>query len=150
MKSIQYRPIGIIHSPFKTREEVSVQPRLSRRVKGTIELQPNYKDGLSYLQKFFHIILVYHFHLSKDFILTVKTFHSDSSHGLFTTRLPDRPNPIGLSVVHLESIEKNTLYVSNIDIADGTPLLDIKPFISTLARQYGTTLGWLTDIYSDK
>jgi len=150
MKNIQYRPIGIIHSPFKGREEAPLQPRLSNGVRGTIELQPDYVDGLSDLQKFSHIVLVYHFHLSQGFALTVRPSHGGSLHGLFATRSPDRPNPIGLSVVHLETIEKNVLYVLNIDIVDGTPLLDIKPFIPTLAQQYGANLGWLPEMYADK
>lgn len=145
MKTIQYSPIGIIHSPFSSPEEAPIQPRLSDGAKGRIVLQPDYEEGLTDLARFSHIVIVYHFHLSKTFTLIAKPSHGDSSHGVFSTRSPNRPNSIGLSIVRLESIEKNSLYVTNIDVVDGTPLLDIKPFIPTLERQYGATLGWLAD-----
>ena len=145
MKTIQYKPIGIIHSPFDYPEEAPVQPKMSEGAKGRIVLQPDYEEGLTDLARFSHIIIVYHFHLSRTFTLIVKPSHSDSSHGVFSTRSPNRPNSVGLSVVRLENIDGSTLYVSNVDVVDGTPLLDIKPFIPTLDRQHGTTLGWLAD-----
>ncbi|HEQ98267.1 MAG TPA: tRNA (N6-threonylcarbamoyladenosine(37)-N6)-methyltransferase TrmO [candidate division Zixibacteria bacterium] len=149
MKSIEYIPIGIIHSPFKTLDETPMQPRLAKSAKGLIELRDDYEKALADLDKFSHIILIYHFHLADNFRLTVKPPHSTLYHGVFATRYPDRPNPIGISVVRLVSIMGSTLHVENIDVLDGTPLLDIKPFIPSLARQYGTTLGWLVDEFED-
>ena len=145
MKTIQYTPIGIIHSPFDFSEKAPVQPKMSEGAKGRIVLQPGYEEGLTDLARFSHIIIVYHFHLSKTFELIVKPSRSDASHGVFSTRSPNRPNSVGLSVVRLENINGSTLYVSNVDVLDGTPLLDIKPFIPTVDRQYGATLGWLAD-----
>ncbi|HDD62767.1 MAG: tRNA (N6-threonylcarbamoyladenosine(37)-N6)-methyltransferase TrmO [Candidatus Zixiibacteriota bacterium] len=145
MDLIQYKPVGIIHSPFKTPQETPLQSKLSKGAKGEIILQPQYEEGLSDLNKFSHIILFYHFHLSKTYKLIVELSHSNSSHGIFATRSPNRPNPIGFSVVHLDCINGSRLYVTNIDVVDGTPLLDIKPFIPPIERQYGTTLGWLAE-----
>ncbi len=149
MDNIQYTQIGIIHSPFTTQEEAPLQSKLSKGAKGKIELLPDYKEGLSDLEKFSHIFILYHFHLSPAFKLTVRPPHSHSSHGIFSTRSPNRPNPIGLSIVRLERIEGSMLYVSNIDVVDGTPLIDIKPFIPTLERQYGTTMGWLIEEFDN-
>ncbi len=145
MKRIQFSPIGIIHSPFSSREDTPLQPRLSSSARGIIEILPEYQEGLIDLEKFSHIFLVYHLHLSRAFQLLIKPSHSNSSHGVFSTRSPDRPNPIGLSVVRLDGVDRSRLYVSDVDIVDGTPLLDIKPFVPTVERQYGATLGWLAD-----
>jgi len=112
MKTIKYTPIGIIHSPFKSPNEAPVQPKLSGGALGRIELLLDYEDGLSDLGKFSHIILLYHFHLSKDFKLIVKSSHTGSSHKVFSTKSPNHPNPIGISVVQLNSIDGRTLYIS--------------------------------------
>lgn len=150
MNAVRYDPIGTIHTPFKSPEDVPLQPKLSKGIKGSVELQPGYVDGLVDLEQFSHIVLIYHFHLSSDFKLSVKPSHSDSVHGVFSTRSPDRPNPIGLSVVKLESIDGRILSISNVDIVNNTPLLDIKPFVPSLARQYGATLGWLSAVFDGK
>ena len=150
MDIISYKPIGIIHSPFKTPEETPLQSRLSKGARGLIELDPDYEEGLFDLQRFSHIIILYHFHLSRTHELIIKPSHSYSAHGLFSTRSPNRPNPIGFSVVRLENIDGIKIQVTNIDVVDGTPLLDIKPFIPTLERQYGTSLGWLADEFDGK
>ncbi len=145
METIQYNPIGIIHSPFKTPNETPLQTRVSNGAKGRIELFTEYMEGLADLDRFSHITLIYHFHLAEHPGLLVKPTHSDSCHGVFATRSPNRPNSIGISVVRLIEISGNVLLVENLDITDGTPLLDIKPYIPILNRQYATTLGWLAD-----
>jgi tRNA-Thr(GGU) m(6)t(6)A37 methyltransferase TsaA len=149
MEVIQYKPIGIIHSPFKTPDETPLQTRVSNGARGKIELFPEYTIGLEDLYKFSHITLVYHFHLIEHPELMVKPNHSDSCHGVFATRAPGRPNSIGISVIRLVEICGNILYVENIDVIDGTPLLDIKPFIPILERQYATNLGWLADEFDE-
>ncbi len=143
MRPIQYRPIGTIHTPFNTPDDAPIQPRLARGARGRVELFPEYCQGLADLNTFSHVFLVYHCHLVGMPAMTVKPSHEHSFHGVFATRAANRPNPIGLSVVSLDAIDDDILYISNVDIVDGTPLLDIKPFIPSLDRQVGASLGWL-------
>jgi tRNA-Thr(GGU) m(6)t(6)A37 methyltransferase TsaA len=144
LREICYRPIGIIHSPFKQPKGVPIQPRAAEGVKGTVELFDEFKEGLTDLDGFSHVILIYHFHLSEGFSLKVKPFLDDTLRGLFATRAPRRPNSIGISVVPLERIDGSTLYISNVDIVDGTPLLDIKPYVPEFDRETDIRVGWLT------
>jgi len=123
---------------------VPIQPKAAKGVKGTIELFDEFKEGLADLDGFSHIILTYHFHLSEGYSLKVKPFLEDTLRGLFSTRAPRRPNPIGISVVPLNRIDGATLYISNVDIVDGTPLLDIKPYVPEFDRQADIRIGWLT------
>ena len=116
-----YQPIGIIHTPHKTIEGTPIQPTGARGIQGSIEIFPDYADGLADLSGFSHIYLLYHFHLSKKYSLTVKPFLDDHKRGLFATRAPSRPNPIGLSVVRLLDIEDRILRIQNVDVVDGTP-----------------------------
>lgn len=140
---IIYKPIGIIYTPFKKPKGTPIQPDAARGIEGTIKVFPEYQKGLKDLDQFSHIILIYHFHLSKRYSLEVVPFMDDSPHGLFSTRAPSRPNPIGLSVVSLTKIEGNKLYVKNIDIINGTPLLDIKPFVPEFDSPRAKKMGWL-------
>jgi tRNA-Thr(GGU) m(6)t(6)A37 methyltransferase TsaA len=123
---------------------VPIQPKAAKGVKGTVELYDEFKEGLADLDGFSHIILIYHFHLSEGYSLKVKPFLEDTLRGLFSTRAPRRPNPIGISVVPLDRIDGTTLYISNVDIVDGTPLLDIKPYVPEFDRQTDIRIGWLT------
>jgi tRNA (adenine37-N6)-methyltransferase len=138
-----YRPIGIIHSPFKGRDGTPIQPIGGAGVKAEVEIFPEYVEGLQDLGGFSHIILLYHCHLSKAFRLKVKPFLDDVERGLFATRAPARPNAIGLSVVRLIQIERATLSVQDIDIIDKTPLLDIKPFVPDFDSRKVERIGWL-------
>ena len=140
---IEYQPIGIIHTPFKKLEGMPIQPAGAAGVKGTIELFEIYRVGLKDLDGFSHIILLYHFSESRDFDLCIKPFMDSHKRGLFSTRAPRRPNPIGLSVVQLDKIENGILSVCNIDILDGTPLLDIKPYVPEFDPQSDIRIGWL-------
>ena len=144
-KEIKYNPIGIIHSPFKKAEGVPIQPSQAKGIKGIVELRKDFENGLTDLDGFSHIILLYHFHLSKDYSLSVVPFLDDTTHGVFATRAPNRPNPIGLSVVKLIKIEKNILHIENIDIVDETPLLDIKPNFKECSNSEEIRMGWLTE-----
>jgi tRNA-Thr(GGU) m(6)t(6)A37 methyltransferase TsaA len=143
MKTISYSPIGIIHSPFRSGEDVPIQSAYAEDVAGTVELFPEYLDGLKDLGQFSHLILIYHFHLSRGYELEVKPFLDEQSHGVFATRAPRRPNHIGISTVRLNSIEGSVLHVAGVDIVDGTPLLDIKPYIPDYDDRAGVRVGWL-------
>ena len=120
-----------------------IQPIGAKGLKAEIELFKEYQDGLKDLEKFSHIIVLYHFHKAQGFNLTVKPFLDDKSHGVFATRAPMRPNSIGLSVLKLNKIVNNILYVENVDILDGTPVLDIKPYVSKFDFVEGERNGWL-------
>lgn len=144
MQKIVYRPIGIIHSSFKRRENVPIQSALSKGDKGRVEIFPEYQAGLKDLQGFSHIILLYHFHLAEGFDLLSRPFLEDKEHGIFAIRSPRRPNPIGFSIVKLEKLVGNQLWVSELDIINGTRLLDIKPYVSRFDARAGTKDGWLT------
>jgi tRNA-Thr(GGU) m(6)t(6)A37 methyltransferase TsaA len=139
----RYRPIGIIHSPFKTTEGVPIQPTGAQSIGGTIDIHPEFAPGLKDLDGFSHIILLYHFHRSKKARLEVIPFLDSRSHGIFATRASRRPNPIGISTVKLVKIERDTLHIENVDILDGTPLLDIKPYVPEFDQYPAERIGWL-------
>ena len=142
---IEYHPIGIIHSPFTELSGMPIQPAGAAGVEGTVEVFPQYNDGLKDLEGFSHIIMLYHFHRSKGFKLHVVPFMDSTPRGVFATRAPKRPNPIGLSVIKLQKIQDNILYIENVDILDGTPLLDIKPYIPEFDEQIEVRAGWLEE-----
>jgi len=140
---ITYQPIGVIHSPFTDPKDMPIQPLGARGVKGTVELDPQFEAGLKDLEGFSHIILLYHFHLSKDYSLHIVPFLDDTERGVFATRAPRRPNPLGLSIVHLVAVDGCTLSIEDVDIVDGTPLIDIKPFVPYFDHREGASSGWL-------
>ena len=140
---IQYHSIGIVHSPFKDIKGMPIQPSGASGVQGTVEIFPEYKEGLKDLSGFSHIILLYHFHEVRESRLTIMPFMDSQPRGVFSTRAPKRPNPIGLSIVKLVRIEGNILYIENLDILDGTPLLDIKPYVPEFDQYPGGRVGWL-------
>jgi len=144
MNSIQYQPIGTIYSPFDEPQNMPIQPVGALGISGTVVLEPEFQEGLQDLKGFSHIILLYHFHLSKGYTMKVKPFLDDNLRGLFATRAPRRPNPIGISVVRLERIEGNVLHVVNLDIVNGTPLLDIKPYVPDFTGSEDVKIGWLS------
>ena len=140
---IEFNPIGIIHTPYKSRENMPIQPSGGADVHGTVELFEKFRDGLADLDGFSHIMLLYYFHRSQGFRLRVVPFMDSQERGVFATRAPRRPNPIGLSVVQLDKIEDGVLYIQNVDMLDGTPLLDIKPYVPEFDTQQHMRLGWL-------
>ena len=145
MDKIIYTPIGIIHSPFKQPKGTPIQPKAAKGIKGEVEVFSEYAEGLKNIEEFSHIILIYHFHLIKKVNLLVKPYMDEELHGLFSTRAPGRPNPIGISVVKLKEVKQNILYVENIDILDGTPLLDIKPYVPDFDIMKTENIGWLKE-----
>ncbi|HUV57147.1 MAG TPA: tRNA (N6-threonylcarbamoyladenosine(37)-N6)-methyltransferase TrmO [Dehalococcoidales bacterium] len=143
MTEIRYKPIGIIHSPFKQPNGTPIQPAGARDIEGTVEIASEYAAGLKDIEGFSHITLLYQFHLSKGYSLTVKPYMDEQSRGVFATRAPSRPNPIGMSVVRLVRVKGNRLYIKGMDIVDGTPLLDIKPYVPQFDTPPVDKIGWL-------
>lgn len=138
--SLELKPIGIIHSPYRSRREAPRQGR-GRKEICQVEVFEEFEQGLTNIEGFSHIILIYWFHNSRGYSLFVES----RGRGVFATRSPDRPSPLGLSVVELVAREKNVLKVRGLDAIDGTPLLDIKPYIPTLDEKSSVKVGWLED-----
>lgn len=142
-KPITIKPIGIIHTPFNVIKDMPIQPLAAEGVKGYIELFPEYLEGLTDLEGFSHITLLYHLHEIHGYDLMVKPFMDNKKHGIFATKSPKRPNAIGLSTVKLLEIEKNVIHIEMLDMLNGTPLIDIKPFFSKFDNRTNTKSGWL-------
>lgn len=139
---ICYKPIGVIRTPFENPEGMPIQPAGGEDITGTVEIFPEFARGLRDIEGFTRIVLIYHFHQSNDCSLEVIPFLDTRPHGIFATRAPSRPNPIGFSIVELLEREGSRLLVSGIDILDGTPLLDIKPYIPGCDAFTGGKAGW--------
>ena len=134
-------PIGIIHSPFTEKDQTPIQASRSQAI-GMVEVYPEFADGLQDIDGFSHLILLYAFHLSSGYSLYIVPFLDDQQRGVFATRYPYRPNPIGLSVVRLKMRQGAALTVEGVDVLDGTPLLDIKPYVHDFDVQTGIRTGW--------
>lgn len=132
--------IGIIHTEFKVKKNTPIQPKFSSS-KATITIFSEYEEGLKDLDTFSHVILIFELHESKGYNLLIEPYWGKIKRGIFATRSPNRPNPIGVSIVKLDKIQKNILYVSNVDMLDDTPLLDIKPYIKDFCPKKSTN-GW--------
>ena len=143
---ISYRPIGVIHSPFTDVKQMPIQPTGEASAPGTGEVFAEFAEGLRDLEGFSHVILVYHLHELHGIDLTVTPFLGSEPHGVFATRAPTRPNPIGISIVKLLKIDGNLLHFGNLDILEGTPLLDIKPYVRDFDAPVNARAGWLEDI----
>jgi tRNA-Thr(GGU) m(6)t(6)A37 methyltransferase TsaA len=142
----QLRRIGVIRTPFTDLRQMPIQPPGARGVRGRVEVEPEYVDGLLDLDGFSHVVLLYEFHRSRGYELRVVPFLDTRLHGVFATRAPRRPNPIGLSVVQLCKVEGGVLEVEGIDVLDGTPLLDIKPYVPAFDGPDEIRLGWLAGV----
>ena len=141
--NVELKPIGVIHSPFHELEGMPIQPAGARGVQGTVEIFQEYRAGLKDLDGFSHIVLLYLFHQSQGFNLHVVPYLDTEIRGVFATRAPRRPNAIGLSVVQLNMVRDRILHIENVDILDGTPLLDIKPYVPEFDAQFNVRTGWL-------
>ena len=141
-----YRSIGLIHSEHKDPARGPVQACYAKGCMGTVEVFPEFTEGLRDLEGYSHIYLLYHCHRAQQSPLLVKPFLQDIEHGIFSTRAPGRPNPIGMSLVRLLSREGNLLHIANIDTLDGTPLLDIKPYSRRIDCVIGTRDGWQDEV----
>ena len=141
-RSLELKPIGIIHSPYRNRADAPYRGHRSKRI-SLIEVFEPFEGGLQDIEGFSHIIVIYWFHKSRGYRLLVKTPWDNIPHGLFSTRSPHRPCPLGLTVVRLVARKKNILKVKGLDAIDGTPLLDIKPYIPKVDAESAVKLGWL-------
>lgn len=140
---IEYQSIGVIHSPFQTIDGIPIQPAAASGIRGAVKVFPEFAQGLKDLDGFSHVILIYHLHKGTGFNLLVIPFMDSVERGVFATRAPKRPNPIGMSVVKLNRIQDHTLHVQDVDILDGTPLLDIKPYVPEFDQHPAVRIGWL-------
>jgi tRNA-Thr(GGU) m(6)t(6)A37 methyltransferase TsaA len=140
---VTYQAIGVIRSPFTDVKQMPIQPTGEASAPRTVEVFPDFTEGLKDLEGFSHIILLYHLHDVQRTDLTVTPFLGSEPHGVFATRAPTRPNPIGLSVVKLDRIQGSLLHVANLDILDGTPVLDIKPYVPEFDQPADVRIGWL-------
>ncbi|MCP4897782.1 MAG: tRNA (N6-threonylcarbamoyladenosine(37)-N6)-methyltransferase TrmO [bacterium] len=141
--NVEYSSIGVVHSPFHQRAGTPIQPSRAKGARGEVEVFQEYADGLNDLEGFSHIILLCHLHHSTDYRLKVVPFLDTELRGLFATRAPNRPNPIGLSVVDLVSVDGNIVKIRNMDFLDGTPVLDIKPYVGEFDSRTEVRFGWL-------
>lgn len=140
------RAIGMIHSPFTKKEKTPIQPSRSKAI-GKVEVFPQFVEGLQDIEGFSHLILLYMFHLSTEYKMLIRPYLDDIEHGVFATRYPNRPNPIGLSIVQLVSRYENYLEVKGIDVLDGTPLVDIKPYLPKFDIRENVRAGWFDSRY---
>ena len=139
---IEFTPIGIIHTPFKTINNMPIQPTADKESEGWIEIFDEYSAGLADLNGFSHIYLIFHLHKTSSYKLSVVPFLDTVERGIFATRSPSRPNPVGLSVVKLVSVSGNIIKIQGLDILDETPLIDIKPFVPMFEDSKDIRIGW--------
>ena len=144
--TFHYQPIGVIHSAHHDPAGSPIQPCYAQGCIGTVEVLPEYAEGLCDLDGYSHIYLLYHFHRAKPAPMLVAPFIQKTRRGLFSTRVPGRPNPIGLSIVRLRSRQGNVLHIEDVDVLDGTPLLDIKPYSRRIDCVTDTRNGWQDEV----
>ena len=142
-------PIGTIYSPYKKSTDIPIQGRFKDDVEAWVELKKEYVRGLKDLAEFSHCILIYYFHKSTKITITGKPFLEDEKHGIFAIRSPHRPNHIGFSVVKIQRIKANRLFFTQVDMIDGTPLLDIKPYVKYFDCRDDVVSGWLDKHFQD-
>ena len=146
---IRYQPIGIIRTPHLAVKGMPIQPAGALGVPGVIHITQAYRAGLADLEGFSHILLLYHLHAIQGYELTVKPYLGDSQHGIFATRSPKRPNPIGLSVLRLTGHDGCRVFVENVDMLDHTPVLDIKPYVPAFDVWQAERIGWFAHVEAD-
>jgi tRNA-Thr(GGU) m(6)t(6)A37 methyltransferase TsaA len=139
---IVMHPIGVIHTPFTNKSQTPIQSARSQVI-GTVEIFLDFVDGLEDVEGFSHLILLYVFHRSSGYELRVKPYLDDQLRGLFATRHPRRPNPIGISIVRLLKCQGTVLEIEGVDVLDNTPLLDIKPYVPDFDYRPNISIGWL-------
>ena len=140
----ELKPVGIIHTPYKDNKEIPCQGYKSNKL-GEVEVFSEFEVALTDIEGFSYIYLIYHFHQATNYEPVVKPFLDDQKHGIFATRHYNRPNPIGISIVELLERKRNILKVRQVDMLDGTPLLDIKPYVPQFDLRTNAKIGWLKD-----
>jgi len=143
MEDIIIKPIGVIHTPHTVVKDMPIQPIAAEGIKGYIELLPEFLAGLKDIEGFSHLTLFYHFHKINGYELVVTPFMDTEKRGIFATKAPKRPNAIGLSTVKLIAVDGNILHIEQVDMLDGTPLIDIKPFYPRYDNRENVEIGWL-------
>lgn len=139
---ISYSPIGYFRAPFTDIKGMPIQPTGAKDIEGYIELLPEFTAGLQDLEGFSHVIVLYHLHEIQGYELLIKPFLDTNRHGVFATRSPKRPNPIGLSVMRLEGVAGAHVFLKGIDVLDGTPVIDIKPYVADFDECNADRFGW--------
>jgi tRNA-Thr(GGU) m(6)t(6)A37 methyltransferase TsaA len=142
VEKITFKPIGIIYTPYSKKEGTPIQGCFAPGNKGFIELYPEYEDGLQDIQGFSHLILLYYFHKAEGCSLLTKPFLDEDEKGIFAIRHFNRPNPLSLSVVKLIRVRDNILDIESVDMLDGTPLLDLKPYVPQFDIKEDAKDGW--------
>ena len=140
--TIQFQPIGYFSTPFKEVRGMPIQPTGAKGVYGAITILPEYREGLADLEGFSHVFVLYHLHEIQGYHLTVTPFLDTCQHGIFATRSPKRPNPIGLSVMRLDTVSEDLVILENVDVLDGTPVIDIKPYVPDFDIWPANAIGW--------
>ncbi len=144
-----FRPIGILHTPYKSKSGVPIQGIFAPDSEGVAEVFEEFEAGLQDIEGFSNLILIYVFHGSEGYELVCKPYMEDRPHGIFAIRAPRRPNPIGFSVVRLQRREGRMLYLSELDMLDETPILDIKPFVPRFDHRASAAVGWMEGTFRD-
>jgi tRNA-Thr(GGU) m(6)t(6)A37 methyltransferase TsaA len=148
-EQIILNPIGVIHSPYKEPGDIPIQGIFKNDVEGWVQLQKKYIKGLRDLDGFSHAILIYYFHKSQKEEIEGKPFLEKKTHGIFAVRSPHRPNHLGFSIVKINEIVENIIYFTGVDMLDGTPLLDIKPYVKYFDSREEVTCGWIEKHFKD-
>ncbi len=149
MDKIELTPIGTIRSPYTEPKDMPIQGRFREDVEGWVELKEEYVPGLKDLGGFSHLILIYYFHRSEVDQVQGRPFLEEETHGIFAIRSPHRPNHLGFSIVRLQRIEGNRVYFTEVDMLDGTPLLDIKPYVEQFDSRDNVRSGWVDKHFGD-
>ena len=149
MNQITMQPIGVIHSPYEEIKGMPIQGAFDDKAEAWVELKDEYAAGLKDLDGFSHAILIYHFHKSQREEMEGRPFLEQDKHGIFAIRSPHRPNHIGLSVVKIKSIKSNRMVFTEVDVLNGTPLLDIKPYVKYFDSRESVVSGWLDKHFAD-
>ena len=150
MKSIIMNPIGKIHSPYKTIESIPRQDSFKEDVEAYVELKDEFIKGLKDLDGFSHAFLLFYFHKSEKENLQGKPYFENKTHGIFAIRSPHRPNHIGLSVIKIKKIERNRIYFTEVDMIDGTPVIDIKPYVKHYDCKENAISGWIDKHFKNR
>jgi tRNA-Thr(GGU) m(6)t(6)A37 methyltransferase TsaA len=149
MEPVTFTPVGVVHSPHKALYGMPVQPPSAAGIAGEIEIFPEFAEGLLDIEGFSRIMVFYHLHRSAGPLLSAIPFLDTVPHGVFASRIPRRPNPLGFSVVRLLSRDRNILKIADVDILDGTPVLDIKPYVPEFDSYPNESSGWFAGKLDD-